>query len=238
LDIIYKIKSTRAATYLDLRRFFTKYFDKKKLLNILPVESVILDIGASDGTDASEWKKLLPNASIHAFEPEPSSFEKLVKKTAGTGIKCHNIALGSFNDKAKFYISSGKLPQGSSLKKPTGLLKTNPQIKFEKQVEVEVLTLKDWLKKNSIEKVDFLWMDTQGTELDILKSSGNILDSVRALHVEISLVELYEDSALYPELKKYLEDRDFVIFEEIMRYNISGDVVFVKKSLLNHLIKD
>lgn len=222
------VKSSKTAAWLDIRRFFLKTFDKKKSVNFVSDNPVIFDIGSSDGTDTLEWRKIFPKAAIYAFEPEPSSFQQLLKKVKGGNIECHNIAFGEFNGNAKFHVTNDKLPQGASLRKPTGILQTNPQTKFVKTIDVKVVTLEKFLEENSIKAIDILWLDTQGTELEILQNSGNILDTVKIIHTEISLVKLYDGSALYSELKKFLESKNFKVFEEIIYFGISGNVVFIK----------
>lgn len=218
-------------------RFVSRYyrrggeFDKTELLKLLPPEPVILDIGASNGRESVEFRMLFPKAIIHCFEPEPSNFQKLLGKTEGLGIQCHQIALGSTNAKQKFFVSSG--PSGassSSLKKPTQHMKVHPQIKFKKVIEVDTVRLEDWLSRNTVHHVDFLWMDTQGTELDILKNSGTVLQSVKAIHIEVSLMQLYEEAPLYQEVREFLEHRGLVVLEEILHHKDMGNVVFIKKA--------
>jgi len=212
-------------------------FNKEKLLNILPAQPIILEIGAHVGTDTVEFRDLFPKAVIHSFEPLPSNFRRLVNRTKSLGIHCHQLALGSINGKSKFFVSSGYTGDASSsLRRPTGHLKIWPKIKFEKEIDVDVRRLEDWLFENSIEKVDFLWMDSQGTELEILKNSGNILQSVKAIHLEVFLMELYENSPLYPEVKQYLEKKGFFVFDEFFEQTKESrkkykNVLFLKRDI-------
>jgi len=176
-----------------------------------------------------EFRKVFPNAVIHAFEPLPSNFKKLVYRTKDLKIHCHQIALGSKNGKAKFFVSSEVSdPASSSLKHPTRHLEVFPKIKFEKEIEVNVKRLEDWLAENSIDRVDFLWMDTQGNELDILQNSGKILQSIKAIHLEVSLVELYESAPLYPKVKEYFKKNNFYVYDETRTQFNYKNVVFVK----------
>ena len=227
-----KIFVGKCAQKVDPKHFKPIGFDKRKLLEILPVEPVIFDIGANDGTDSIQFRKLFPKAIIHAFEPEPSNFKKLIRRTKGLGIQCHNIAFGTTDGKARFFVSSGtSTAASSSLRKPTGHLTLMPHIEFNDIIEVNVRRLESWAQENSINRVDFLWLDTQGTELDILKNSGTVLQIVKAIHTEVSLVELYEGSPLYPEVKEFLLKNNFSVLEEIFYPESVGDVLFVKKDV-------
>jgi hypothetical protein len=103
-------------------------------------------------------------------------------------------------------------------------------VKFEKKIEVDVVRLEDWLIKNAVGRVDFLWIDTQGAELDILRNAGTILDSVKVVHLEVSVMELYEGSALFNEVRAFLEEKGFVVFQEI-GLELMGDVVFIRNTI-------
>lgn len=220
----------RYAPWIISKFFYQDEFDKTKLLKLLPDAPVILEIGAANGRDSVEFRMLFPRAIVHSFEPEPSNFRKLAGRTKGLDINCHQIALGSKTGKAEFFVSSGASgASSSSLLKPTGHLKIVPQVKFKKTIEVDVVKFEDWLFANAINHVDFLWMDTQGTELEILRSAGELLNSVKCLHIEVSLMELYEGSSLYEETRTFLEDKGFVVFEEIGLEQMDN-VVFVKKT--------
>ncbi len=211
--------------------FYKNAFDKTKLLKFLPAAPVILEIGAANGRDSVEFRMLFPKAIIHCFEPEPANFGKLICKTKSLEIQCHQIALGPINGKAWFFVSSGASgADSSSLLKPTGHLEIVPQVKFEKKIEVDVVRLEDWLINNAIDRVDFLWIDAQGAELDILTNAGTILASVKVIHLEVSVMELYEGSALFNEVRAFLEEKGFVVFEEIGLEQM-GDVVFIRKAI-------
>jgi len=211
-------------------RIFNKgYFHKAKFLNLLPKDPIIFDIGAADGTEAILFRALFPNATIHCFEPEPSNYKILLSKTNGLNINSHQIALGSKNGKTCFYASYGPTRgDSSSLKKPNTHLTLYPEIKF-KEIEIDVIRPETWLKKNSIKKIDLLWMDVQGAELEILKSFGKALDSVKVIHSEVTYFPYYENVPLYDEFKEFLEKKGFDIFEIIKENSTShqGDVVFV-----------
>ena len=153
-------------------------------------------------------------------------------KTQDLGIYCHNIALGSFNGTSKFYISTSqaKNADSSSLYKPTKHLEIMPEIVFNETIKVQIQTLEEWTIKNSISKIDFLWIDTQGSELDILKNAGSILDTVKAIHLEVNFVQLYENIPLYDQIKFFLESQGFIVFKELFQEDsVQGDVVFIKK---------
>ena len=52
-------------------------------------------------------------------------------------------------------------------------------------------------------------MDTQGSELEIIKSSPNTFSKTKIIHIESEFRTIYQDQPLYPEVKAYLESIGF-----------------------------
>ncbi len=84
-------------------------------------------------------------------------------------------------------------------------------------------------------------MDTQGSELEILKGSINSLKNVLGLEIECEFFHLYENQPLFYEIKDFLEDHDFEFIDflrtvrwERHKHRYTGqpqisDVLFLKK---------
>jgi hypothetical protein len=127
------------------------------------------------------------------------------------------------------YVSSGSSDASSSLLKPTGHKEDHPDVYFENHIEVSTLTLDDWAETNNIPKVDFLWLDMQGFEYQMMQASATILPMVRLIHTEVSLREAYGQSLIYADFKKRLESRGFsVVAEAIPEGTDMGNALFVK----------
>ena len=52
------------------------------------------------------------------------------------------------------------------------------------RTEVDVVKLSDWCPQNNIDSIDLMWMDTQGSELNIFKGMGDLLNTVKGIYVE------------------------------------------------------
>jgi FkbM family methyltransferase len=205
-----------------------KDITKEYIAKFLPADPVVVEAGAHVGADTIEMSLLWPDATIHAFEPVPEIFHKLAKNTKRLkNIRCHNIALSSKTGKATMSVSTEGSDGSSSLLKPKMHLKISPEVKFEKNLKVKSITLDDWCLRNKIKNVDFLWLDMQGSEFSVLKKSTKILKTVKAIHMEVSNVELYQGQALYPEIKGWLAARGFTV-KKHSDLRISGDVLFVR----------
>src|SRR5207244_10748162 len=62
-------------------------------------------------------------------------------------------------------------------------------------------------------QVDAMRIDTQGSELDVLRGAEATLASVRLIEVEVEFNELYEGIALFPAIDQYLRQQGFVLWK-------------------------
>lgn len=206
---------------------------KKYISKFLTENPIIVEAGAHIGTDTCEMAGLWPTATIFAFEPIPEIFEQLIKNTSGLpNVKCFKMALGDKTGICNIFQSSGESDGSSSILEPKVHLINHPDVKFENKIEVEVITLRDWMKNEDIKKVDFLWLDLQGFELNVMKESKCEISEVSVIYTEVSTMENYSESALYPELKSWLKTVGFKVKKEEIAWKDGGNVLFVKKQKL------
>jgi len=202
---------------------------KKIIASYLPANPVIVEAGAHIGSDTIEMANLWRRSQIYAFEPVPKLFAQLTINTK----KYKNIivfpkALGIKNGFAKMHISSGSSDASSSLLKPKEHLSIHPTVYFDETVLVPTITLDTWSAEKGL-KVDFLWLDLQGMELEILKRGEKMLNSVRAIYTEVNLLENYKGAKLYDVLKSWLFKKGFNLQLEAIPWEDVGNALFVRK---------
>lgn len=196
----------------------------------LPQNPVIIDCGAHVGADSIELSKILPKSKIYSFEPVPTIFKSLKNSTKNyNNIECFQIALSDKDGEAHFFVSSGESDASSSLMNPTGHKEFHPDVNFNEEILVQTMSLDSWAEKKNIKKVDFLWLDMQGYELNMLKASKYILRTVSVIHTEVSISNTYEGVVLYPEYRLWLESQGFkVAVEAIPKNSDMGNVLFIR----------
>lgn len=183
----------------------------KKLISASPI---IVEAGAFDGRDTLKLSQQWPDGTIHAFEPVPEIFELLTKNTAAIStINRHPLALSDRTGHATLYVSAkptapDKPFQAGSLLKPKERLAWSDVV-YNKTIEVPTITLDDWTQHNGINRIDFLWLDLQGMELNVLKASPKILSTIRVIYTEVEFIEAYEGQYLYEDVKGWLEKQGF-----------------------------
>lgn len=203
---------------------------KVELVRFLPDAPVIVEAGAHNGTDTLEMARLWRAGTVHAFEPLPHLYKQLNQRTKHQrNVKTYNFALGAHEGMAKFHVSSGASDASSSLLSPKGHLVDHNNVAFEREIDVQVTTLDHWAGINQIDRVDFLWLDMQGFELNTLKAAPRMLSCVRAIYTEVYLKESYSEVPLYPEVREWLSVRGFRVEREDLPWPDAGNVLFVRE---------
>ena len=118
-------------------------------------------------------------------------------------------------------------------------LDTNPHSKFIKKEDVKIISLNEvFIKEKKSFKNNFLKIDAQGYEKEILESGENILDNFTGISCEISVQPLYKGEAKFLDIINYLIARGFEIYSIHNSYyeinygqTFSVDIVFIKKEL-------
>lgn len=192
----------------------------------------LVDIGAA-GDIEPRWKYIEQNLSYTGFEPDRRSRDLLIKnKNACLSHRILPFALGSeSNDETT--INLCRNPKVSSTLAPNKkFFSLFPDSRRCDVVSTEVVILRK-LDEIGLKEVDFLKIDTQGSELDILKGATSSLCSVLGLEIEVEFVELYKKTALFGEIVQFLNSQgfEFIDFVNLCRwerreYNGHGQCVF------------
>ena len=134
---------------------------------------VVLDIGANQGYyTLLASRKVGKQGRVISFEPSPREREALMlhrKLNRCQNVTISEVAVGSERKKADLFVVQGTQTGCNSLRPPAVTDQTAP-------VQVEVMQLDEWLVKHAIERVDFIKLDVEGGELDVLKGAELLLE--------------------------------------------------------------
>jgi len=130
---------------------------------------VVLDIGANIGISALYFSTIFPQASIHAFEPEPGNFRLLSANTEQCArIHCYPFALGAKDGELTLFNPDDEANFGGFSAHAAGT-----RSDFSKTVPVRHAG--KFLQELGITAVDVIKIDTEGAEWDILTACGDAL---------------------------------------------------------------
>ena len=193
---------------------------------ILPYDPIIIEAGGQHGEDTKWMSELWPKGKIFTFEPSPESFEIMKNNCKDlNNVQIFKLGLDKKCSIKSFYLAGG----ASSILKPAKTFNDDYfHSDLENPIEIECLTLDAWCKRNNISKIDFLWLDMEGNELNALYGSEEILKTVKAIYTEVNLQRFWEECVMYEELKNYLESKGFYQIWSDITPNWHGNALFVK----------
>ncbi len=188
----------------------------------------ILEVGANIGYYALIETKLAgPSGHLYAIEPAPHNFNSLKKNLELNNIRnadLHQAAFGEVRSKAKFYVyDRGNL--SSFIKRDDMGMKCE-------EVEVEIMTLDDFLK---FKKVDFIRMDVEGYEKEILKGSEGALSEgnrPKYFFIEVHSELLHKKNSSARDILEFLRSHGYEIRKSFWRG--SDLAVTSMDEMLNH----
>ena len=71
------------------------------------------------------------------------------------------------------------------------------------------------------EKIDFLKLDVQGSELSVLKSSTRLLSTTAVIHCEVEFSQIYEGQPLFHHVAGFLDNAGFELIDIIVGHKYS-----------------
>jgi FkbM family methyltransferase len=202
------------------------YWSLKNLHNNGFNPKQVLDIGAFEG----EWTKMASSifteASFLMFEAQESKKNMLAQLHSAT-VDHHIGLLGpEINSKSKFYVNetvSSALPESAK--------------EGQEYIEVPMFTVDEVLKTKGIAKADFIKLDVQGFELEVLKGAKTTLQNAEVVLMEVSLIEINKGAPLIYEVMKFMDEHNFICYDicSIVRRPLDKalwqtDLIFVKSN--------
>lgn len=76
-------------------------------------------------------------------------------------------------------------------------------------ITVSVTTINAWGKENNISNIDYIWLDTEGAELQILSCATDFLSDVRVISTEVNFQEFRSGMAQFSQLYEFLTKQNF-----------------------------
>lgn len=181
--------------FVDSESFINQYIDifEKDSLHFKTDKDdpLIIDCGANIGMSITYFKRLYPKSKIIGFEPDPKIFETLQKNLNCFGGK--NLEL---HEKAVWYEQStlSFTPDDAD----------GGTIDKDGTIKVNAVNLNQFLQ----EEIDFLKIDIEGAEHEVLPAISNNLRNVKFLFLELHLDQSVPKQI--EEILKLLRENSFV----------------------------
>lgn len=199
----------RSNHHLFARRF-VKHVNQKGI-------NLIVDVGANKGQFAESMFSSGYKGTIISFEPLPDACKILNEKSKsynGKWIIAAPTALSNVNGSTEFnYFSSDAM---SSLLDPSDTMARNvANVAVKEKIKVELNLLSEILWETAkLPPQEFaLKIDTQGSELQVLKGAEKLFKFSRLVQFETSTDPNYQEQPYYFELDNYMRDFGFKLID-------------------------
>ena len=180
---------------------------------------VYVDCGAR-GARGNRLVRAFARSEYLGFEPDAEECARLT--AAGKKRRRYfPVAAGKAREMRRFHVT--RSAACSSLLRPNDRLADRflgfaPLFEVVDELDIETVALDEYLPSQGVTAVDVLELDTQGSELEILRGADVLLrDSVLALQVEVEFAPMYTDQPLFGEVDSHLRGYGFSLFD-LTRY--------------------
>ncbi len=206
---------------------------------------VVVEIGAHYGEDSLRFLETFPHITLHCFEPDPRNIKVFKQYVDDDRVHLYEIALSNEKGTAQFYQSyqehnaaptppkydwidpatyeEEKLNNSGSSSLKKGYAHT-----LDETITVPTDTYLNWAIKNSIGDVDFVWIDVQGAEKDVLDGMGDAIRNIQLFWMEYGETS-YDDAMTRQETVDYMAARGFAAVEKFSSQGTAGDLLFLRK---------
>jgi FkbM family methyltransferase len=181
-------------------------------------KKIVFDVGACKGESIERFNDY---DEIYCFEPCSFSFIRLKENfESDPRIKFFNVAISNKNGLSEFYYyyhyaysSLNQLDIEGEFSKFCE--EFDPGFdKLEYIETVETLRLDYFINQNKIDFIDYLKIDTQGSDLDVIKSLGRMISIVDTIELEVQLKTLYKNSSSKKDILSYMEENNFILVSD------------------------
>jgi FkbM family methyltransferase len=166
----------------------------------------VIDVGAYKGEWAHMTHRIFPTAKILMVEPQRNKQGKLASLTALTSeIEYKTALLGAEDGKeVSFYLNE---TVSSVL---TEVASEPPQEEERTTVTLDTLT-----EETAFAKPDFLKLDVQGYELNVLRGARKLLDThpPEMIQMEVSLIEVNQGAPLFAEVINVMDGLNYRLYD-------------------------
>lgn len=166
--------------------------------------TVIYDIGAFEGVWTEECRKLYPDAEYVQFEAN-------IKKRAYLQSNAMLEVLGDKDGESVDYYRTTAAPEtGNSILREQSTFFDDSSCIVEKRT---MRTLDSLVAEYNLPLPNFLKLDTQGSELMILRGGSRCLEHAEIVLMEVSLHPMNAASPLIADVLAFMKERGFVMFD-------------------------
>ena len=179
---------------------------------------ILCDVGARWGIQPP-WSYFSPLLEVIGFEPDEAEYKRLVEK--GQKGRIFNYALYERSQQVRLNLT--KVRGCSSIYEPNFDLLKNYDAVGEYVVEdiasVKAVSLDKFTQEENIGDIDFIKIDVQGAELDVLKGGRRfIADHILGMELEVEFQQMYRNQPLFADLDIFIRNEFELDLQDLKKY--------------------
>lgn len=168
----------------------------------------IFDVGANIGQSTDKFRRACPEAVIHCFEPIGQSYERLRARFAhDPAVHCNPLALGIQSQGTGLMRAAGTATDNHLLSAPPC-----PGLPVE---TVNMTSGEAYCTRHGVLHIDFLKIDAEGHDMDVLKGFLQLLREHRIAFVQV-------EASMNPGNQRHVPFAQFTGLLEPLGYYLFG----------------
>ena len=195
-----------------------KHFDDQEIKNVM-------EIGSLNGNDSLFFKSHYPDANVFCIEGLPDNYNKYLKDL--TNITTINAVIANYDGVIQYHYKDINGIHG---------IFDRGQEYGSNILELKCYTIKTICSNYKIDSIDLVKIDVEGATYEILNSMGDMLKTIKIMHIETESYPFFRNQKLHDRVAEYLTDKGFTMVD-MTRAMISGgyqhDSVWVNNDFLN-----
>jgi FkbM family methyltransferase len=204
---------------------------------------VIIEIGAHYGEDTLRFNEIFLDPTIYCFEPDPRNINIFKKYVKSSNVKLFEVALSNKKGTSNFYQSYQTFNAKSVPKKydwisiedyklnklnnsGSSSLKKGYKHILEEKIIVNTDTFDSYFCETKT--IDFVWIDVQGAEKEVLEGMSNSMTNIKYIWIEYGETD-YEGGMNRSNTIELLNEYGFCLVSNLSDTSRQGDLLFVNK---------
>lgn len=206
---------------------------------------ITFDVGSNIGLYTLLFAKLVGSkGQVHCFEPEQKNYQKLLTNLTLNNYQnilanyyavfseSKTLELNVFPDSVNSWHSLGKPEMADPWQSGKKMIPINKQ-------KVEGVSLDDYCYQHKIDKIDFLKIDVEGAELEVLQGCKRLFTEkkIEQIMFEVSLPQIESMGHNQEEIFSYLKNNAFECYPILSDGNLGESITSITSKYGNYIAK-
>jgi FkbM family methyltransferase len=196
-----------------------------------------IDVGAHMGQNTLQPARENPNIKVYAFEPNL----KLAVQLFGVlpNYVVIPAAISTQDGFSDFYLNDDDATSSLKAFNPEGVSQwiCGEQLKKNAVIIAPTVRLDTFLASMGIERVDYLKIDAQGSDFDVILSAGERIKDISKIKLEVAITpkQLYLNAHTRAEVIDYLSRYNFIlVHREKQSFDQEENLTFIRRDILQN----